>query len=52
MNVEEFVKRVKRLARKTQTPCRFGPLKRELPTGTLHAMLRQLGITAETFSEE
>ena len=26
--------------------------KRELPTGTFHAMLRQLGITTETFSEE
>ncbi len=26
--------------------------KRELPTGTLHAMLRQLGIATETFREE
>jgi hypothetical protein len=26
--------------------------KRELSTGIFHAMLRQLGITTETFSEE
>jgi mRNA interferase HicA len=73
MKAGEFVRRVQRLAKKTQTPCRFvkshgkgshGTLyygerrttvqdrKRELPTGTFHAMLRQLGITTETFSEE
>jgi len=73
MKVGEFVKRIQRLARKTQTPCRFvkshgkgshGTLyygsgrttvqdrKRELPTGTLHAMLRQLGIAIETFNQE
>jgi mRNA interferase HicA len=62
----EFVKRVQRLARLRDTPCRFaagkgkgshGVLyfgekktivqdrKRELKTGTLHGMLKQLGLS-------
>ena len=73
MKVGEFVKRVQRLAKKTQLPAgssnrtgkgSHGSLyygggrttvqdrKRELPTGTLHAMLRQLGIASEIFNQE